>query len=257
MANRVPTGAKRVAIVTGGTGGVGRAVVDDLVARGYAVAMTYHRNKAAAEEAEHSLKPAMVRSRQVDVANWEQVDKAMADFATEFGGIDLVVHAAGATVEWQYVADLDVGVWRRYIDADLHGAFHVVRAAISYLRGRGGGGIIAISSIAAQMCQSRNVQGAVAKAGVEAMIRVVAREEARHNIRANAVSVGLTDTRMGQDALARWGDETAKKVIGSIPLGRIGTPQEVAKLVGYLASDDGSYITGKVIQVDGGQFIAG
>lgn len=257
MADCVPAGPKRVAIVTGGTGGVGRAVVDDLVARGYAVAMTYHRNKAAAEDAERSLKPAIVRSRQVDVANWEQVDKMMADLATEFGGIDLVVHAAGAMVEWQYVAELDVGVWHRYIDADLHGAFHVVRAAISYLRRRGGGGIIAISSIAAQMCQPRNVQGAVAKAGVEAMIRVVAREEARHNIRANAVSVGLTDTPMGQDALARWGDEKAKKILRSIPLGRIGTPQEVAKLVGYLASDDGSYITGKVIQVDGGQFIAG
>jgi len=257
MPDPIPPAAKRVAVVTGGTGGVGRAVVSDLVERGYAVAMTYHRNKAAARQAELSLRPATVRSLQVDVADWHQVDSAIAGIADQFGGIDLVVHAAGALVEWQYVAELDVEAWRRYIDSDLHGAFHIVRAAIPHLRRRGGGALILISSIAAQMCQPRNAQGSVAKAGVEALMRVVAREEARHNIRVNAVSVGLTDTPMGQDALARWGEETAKKIVRGIPLGRIGTPQEVARLVGYLASGDGSYITGKVLQIDGGQFIAG
>ena len=257
MSDVVSSGTKRTAIVTGGSGGIGRAVVSELVERGYAVAMTYHSNKDAAYKTEQALKPATVQSVQVDVANWSQVDKATARIVKKFEGIDLVVHAAGARVEWQYVAELDVDAWHRYIEADLHGAFHVVRAAIPHLRRRGGGQIILISSIAAQMCQPRNVQGAVAKAGVEAMMRVVAREEGRHNIRINAVSVGLTDTAMGQDALVRWGAETAQRIIHSIPLGRIGTPQEVARLVGYLASDDGSYITGKVIQVDGGQFIAG
>lgn len=257
MADPTPSAATRVALVTGGTGGVGRAVVGDLASRGYAVALTYHRNKAAAQQIEASLKPASIFSHQVDVADWKQLEKVVADVATKFGGIDLVVHAAGALVEWKYVADLEVDAWHRYIEADLHGAFHAVRATLPHLRRRGGGSVILISSIAAQMCQPRNVQGAVAKAGVEAMMRVVAREEARNKIRANAVSVGLTDTPMGQDALARWGDETAQKIIRAIPLGRMGTPQEVAKLVGYLASDDASYITGKVIQVDGGQFIAG
>jgi len=124
------------------------------------------------------------------------------------------------------------------------------------LRRAGGGAIVAISSIAAQMCQARNVQGAAAKAGLEAIVRVVAREEGRHGIRANAVAIGLTDTDMGRVAFAEWGPETTARVIRGIPLRRIGTPEEVARVVCFLAGPDSAYITGKVLQVDGGQIIA-
>jgi 3-oxoacyl-[acyl-carrier protein] reductase len=95
----------------------------------------------------------------------------------------------------------------------------------------------------------------VAKAGVEALVRVLAREEGRHGIRVNAVAVGLTDTDMGREALGLWGPERAERVVGAIPLGRIGRPEEVARMVAFLASQDGAYITGKIVQVDGGQFI--
>ena len=87
--------------------------------------------------------------------------------------------------------------------------------------------ITAVSSIAVQMCQARNVQGAAAKAGVEAMIRVVAKEEARHGVRANALAIGLTDTDMARVAFDRWGPDTAERIVKGIPLGRIGTPEEV------------------------------
>ena len=107
------------------------------------------------------------------------------------------------------------------------------------------------------MCQTRNVQGAAAKAGLEAMIRVVAREEGRHGIRANVVSIGLTDTAQTAQAFERWGPERAAKVVAGIPLGRIAKPEEIADMVSFLASEQGGYITGKVIQVDGGQIIAG
>ena len=106
------------------------------------------------------------------------------------------------------------------------------------------------------MCQSRNVQGAAAKAGLEAMVRVVAREEGRRGIRANALAIGLTDTDMGRVAFAEWGPEVTERVIRGIPLRRIGTPEEVARVVCFLAGPDGAYITGKVLQVDGGQIIA-
>ena len=106
------------------------------------------------------------------------------------------------------------------------------------------------------MCQPRNVQGAAAKAGVEAMVRVVAREEAKHGIRANAVAIGLTDTDMGRTAFAQWGPQTSERIVRAIPLRRIGTPEEVARVVCFLAGPDAAYITGKVLQVDGGQIIA-
>jgi len=122
---------------------------------------------------------------------------------------------------------------------------------------RGYGVIVAISSIAAQMCQSRNSQGAAAKAGLEALIRVVAREEGRYGIRANVISIGLTDTDQARTAFKNWGEAATQKVLDGIPLRRIAKPQEVARLAAYLASADGSYITGKVIQLDGGQLIAG
>jgi 3-oxoacyl-[acyl-carrier protein] reductase len=256
MAPADPT-ADRVAVVTGASGGIGRAVVSDLAASGYSVAMTYRTNPDAVAAIARSLASSNVMSLHLDVANADEVEKAFRHVAEKFGGIDLVVHAAGARVKWLHVADLAIDDWDSYIEADLHGAFYVVRAALPHIRARGGGQIILLSSIAAQMCQPRNVQGAVAKAGVEALMRVAAREEARHNIRLNAVSVGLTDTAMGQDALARWGAERGEKVVKAIPLGRMGTPQEVARLIGYLASDHGAYITGKVLQIDGGQFIAG
>ncbi|HWB46580.1 MAG TPA: SDR family oxidoreductase [Hyphomicrobiaceae bacterium] len=256
MSEVAPRHPPKVALVTGGSGGIGRAVVEDLAGRGYAVALTYRSNKRAAEEVAARLGKVEFAALEVDVADWNGVRTATDTVADRFGGIDLVVHAAGARVAWQHLADLDVGAWHSYIAADLSGAFHVLRASVPHLRSRGGGQIVLISSIAAQMCQPRNAQGAAAKAGVEAMMRVLAREEARNRIRVNAVSVGLTDTDMGQDALARLGAERAEKVVRAIPLGRMGTPQEVARLVGYLASDDGAYITGKVFQVDGGQFIA-
>src|SRR5258708_1920433 len=111
-------------------------------------------------------------------------------------------------------------------------------------------------AVAGEMCQPRNGQGGAAKAGLEAIVRVVAREEGRRGIRANAVAVGLTDTEMGRMALAEWGPETAERVIRGIPLRRIGTPEEVARVVCFLAGPDAAYITGKVLQVDGGQIIA-
>src|SRR6266851_3913669 len=158
--------------------------------------------------------------------------------------------------EAEATAALSTDDWDRYVAVDLSGAFYAIRASLPHLRNAGSGAIVAISSIAAQMCQPRNVQGAAAKAGLEAVVRVVAREEGRRGIRANAVAVGLTDTDMGRAAFAQWGPETSERVIRAIPLRRIGTPEEIARVVCFLAGPDAAYITGKVLQVDGGQIIA-
>ncbi|TMJ27901.1 MAG: SDR family oxidoreductase [Alphaproteobacteria bacterium] len=245
-------------LVTGGSRGIGRAVCIELARRGADVAFIY-RNRDAEAEANAAQIRALGRQAlplKADLAQASAVGATVERAANELGRLDIMVQAAGAVGAWDETAELAIEKWDRYIAIDLSGAFYAIRAAIPHLRNAGGGAIVAISSIAAQMCQPRNVQGAAAKAGLEAMVRVVAREEARHGIRANAVAIGLTDTDMGRAAFAQWGPATSERVVRAIPLRRIGTPEEVARVVCFLAGPDAAYITGKVLQVDGGQIIA-
>ena len=247
------------ALVTGGSRGIGRAVCLELGRRGADVAFIYHSRDAEAEAtaAQIGALGRFALALKTDLADARGVAAAVERAAAEFGRLDILVQAAGAMGAWQDTAELSPEEWDRYLAVDLSGAFYVIRAALPHLRKSGRGAIVAISSIAAQMCQARNVQGAAAKAGLEAMVRVVAREEGRRGVRANAVAVGLTDTEMGQTALEQWGPETTERIIRGIPLRRIGTPEEVARVVAFLAGPDAAYITGKVLQVDGGQIIAG
>ena len=249
----------QVALVTGGSRGVGRAVSIDLARRGADVAFFYLSRAELAEETRGEIEAQGRRALalQVDVAEPRQVDAAVEQVIAELGQIDVLVHSAGAPTAWAPVRELGAEDWSRYIDVDLKGAFYSIQAILRHMHERRRGVIIAISSIAAQMCQSRNAQGAAAKAGMEALVRVVAREEGRHGIRANVVSIGLTDTDQTSIAFKRWGSEATKKVIAGIPLGRIAQPEEIAEVVCFLAGLGGRYITGKVIQVDGGQIIAG
>jgi NAD(P)-dependent dehydrogenase (short-subunit alcohol dehydrogenase family) len=246
------------ALVTGGSRGIGRAVCLELARRGADVAFIYHSRDAEAEATAAQIRALgrFALALKTDLADARGVADAVERAAAEFGRLDILVQAAGAMGAWQDVAELSPEEWDRYLAVDLSGAFYVIRAALPHLR-KGRGVIVAISSIAAQMCQARNVQGAAAKAGLEAVVRVVAREEGRRGVRANAVAVGLTDTEMGQTAFAEWGPETTERIVRGIPLRRIGTPEEVARVVAFLAGPDAAYITGKVLQVDGGQIIAG
>jgi NAD(P)-dependent dehydrogenase (short-subunit alcohol dehydrogenase family) len=246
------------AFVTGGSGGIGRAVCTELARQGADIAFTYHSDKEAAEGTRRlvGVHTRAALPLQADLANPSNVVTAVERVIAGFGRIDILIHAAGALGAWRETVALAVEEWDHYIAVDLSGAFYLLRAAVPHLRRSGDGRIVAISSIAAQMCQARNAQGATAKAGLEALIRVLAKEEARYGIRVNAVAVGLTDTDMGRTAMAAWGEQTSERIVRQIPLGRIGTPEEVARIVCFLAGPDGAYITGKVLQVDGGQIIA-
>jgi 3-oxoacyl-[acyl-carrier protein] reductase len=249
--------AERAALVTGGSRGIGRAVCLELARRGADAAFIYRSRDAEAEATSAQIRALgrFALALKADLADARAVAAAVARAAAEFGRLDILVQAAGAMGAWQETAELSIDDWDRYLAVDLSGAFYAIRAALPHLR-KTRGAIVAISSIAAQMCQARNVQGAAAKAGLEAMVRVVAREEGRRGVRANAVAVGLTDTEMGQTAFAQWGPETTERIVRGIPLRRIGTPEEVARVVCFLAGPDAAYITGKVLQVDGGQIIA-
>jgi 3-oxoacyl-[acyl-carrier protein] reductase len=249
--------ADKKALVTGGSRGIGRAVCLELARRGADVAFIYHSRDVEAGTTAGDIRALgrVALALKTDLADAHGVGTAIDRVAAQFGRLDILVQAAGAMGNWHETAELSTDDWDRYVAVDLSGAFYVIRAALPHLR-KAGGAIVAISSIAAQMCQARNVQGAAAKAGLEAIVRVVAREEGRRGIRANAVAVGLTDTEMARTAFAEWGAESTDRVVRGIPLRRIGTPEEVARVVCFLAGPDAAYITGKVLQVDGGQIIA-
>ncbi len=250
-------GGRKNAVVIGGSRGIGRAVCAALAPACSTVAIVYRGNLDAANASakmvvEAGASPFLL---QADVRDPSAVSAAIVQAHAQAGSIDVLVHAAGGMSAWKAVRDLTYCEWIDLIDIDLNGFFNAVSAALKIMHAQRSGSIVAISSIAARACPPRSVQTAAAKAGLEAMIRVIAREEGKYGIRANAVSVGLTDTDMGQDAIRHWGEAMTKRIVEQSALGRVGTAEEVARAVAFLASDQASYITGRVICADGGQFI--
>jgi 3-oxoacyl-[acyl-carrier protein] reductase len=251
--------AGKKALVTGGSRGVGRAIALEFARQGADVALVYRASDdlaraVAGEITAIGRKAVAIRA---DLKDASAAALAVERTIAELGGLDILAHSAGAQVEWVAVRDHDPGDWAGFVTNDLIGAFNIIQPAVRHMHGRKSGVVIAISSIAAQMCQARNSEGAAAKAGLEALIRVVAREEGRSGIRANAIAIGLTDTDQARQALEQWGPEATEKIIKAIPLGRMARPEEIAGMAAYLAGEQGAYITGKVIQVDGGQIICG
>lgn len=253
------TKAGRVALITGASGGVGRATALELARHGYSAALLYRSGAKAAEEAAEAMRGegAKAITLQADLTDADAVQNAVDATIAEFGAIDVLAHCAGAYTAWKPIRALTVDEWKGFLDADLTGFFYVLSACVRHMHERKSGSIVAVSSIAAQACQPRGGQAAAAKAGLDALIRVVAKEEGRHGIRANGVAIGLTATEMGADAERAWGEEATKRLMASAPLGRMGEPEEIARVVRFLASDEASYVTGKILQVDGGQIIAG
>ncbi len=253
------TEARPVVLITGASGGVGKAVAAEMAAHGYDAALLYRSNAAAVEEAAHAVHAAGGKATTIkaDLTDPVAVEQAVAETVAHFGKIDVLAHCAGAYTAWKPIRSLTAEEWTGFLDADLTGFFHILAACVRHMHERKSGAIVAVSSIAAQACQPRGGQAAAAKAGLDALVRVVAKEEGRHGIRANAVSIGLTATEMGADAERAWGEEATKRLLAGAPLGRMGEPEEIARVVRFLASNEASYVTGKVLQVDGGQMIAG
>ena len=247
------------AVIFGGSRGVGRACATLLAKRGADVTIVYQSNHIEAEKTAVAVRALGRRAFTLacDVSDSAQVERAYQCIAAEFGDFQMLVSTVGAATAFKTVRDLTPADWAHTMNVDLNGTFNILHFGLTPLQKAGGGSIVVVGSIGAQMVPARNPHGAAAKAGVEALVRVVAREEARNHIRANVVAIGITDTDMARFALQSWGEEITKRVIKSIPLGRIGTPQDVANSVIFLLGDDGAYITGKVLQVDGGQLITG
>ena len=237
--------SNRVALVTGSTRGIGRAIAATLVECGARVAVV-GRDKSTTDAIAQELS-SEARGFACDVADTAAVAKLVADVETEFGSLDILVNNAGLTRD-NVVMRLKDDDWNAVLDANLRGPFAAIRAASRGMMKRRWGRIINISSVVGLIGNKGQANYAASKAGLIALTKSVAKELASRNILVNAIAPGFIETEMTAAMTA----ETRSGLTGMIPLERLGLPADVAAAVAFLASEHAAYITGQVIVVDGG-----
>lgn len=243
----------RFALVTGASRGIGRGIALELAREGADVAINYRRDLEAAEATREAIERLGRRAllAQADVAEWPAVEAMVATTLAAFGRLDVVVANSGVASRAQSVWDMDIEHWHRVLAVDLHGAFYTCKATAKHLVEQRAGTIILISSIGADTCAPFGAPYYVAKAGVNALTKSLAKECAPAGVRVNCIAPGLIETDMGTRLLKHYGDA----ILGSIPLGRAGQPEDIGRAAAYLASDDAGFITGKILRVDGGAWM--
>jgi 3-oxoacyl-[acyl-carrier protein] reductase len=238
---------EKIAIVTGGSRGIGRAIVSELARRGARIVFTYLKSEEAAAELAGEIKniggeASAVRS---DSRDYGQAKAVVEGALKKYGCVDILVNNAGL-IKDKALMLMEPAEWQEVIDTNLTGYFNMAKACIVTMMKQKSGNIINISSVAGVVGTPRQVNYAAAKAGIIGLTKSLAKEVASYNIRVNAVAPGYIETDMtkglkGRDSLIRL-----------IPSGRFGSAEEVARAVAFLADETSAYITGQVIKVDGG-----
>lgn len=239
----------RVAVVTGGSRGIGRAIALEFAARGALVVVNYHKSPDAANEVVKQIVDAGGKAAafQADVSNFKQAEE-LVKFAIEtFGDLHILVNNAGITKD-TLIMMMSEADWDTVINTNLKSTFNCSKAAVKHMMRKRYGRIINIASVAGQMGNAGQANYSASKGGQIAFTKSLGRELATRNITANAIAPGFVDTEI-LDAMSQ---ETLEYALKMVPLGRKGKPEEIAFAAAFLASDQAAYITGQVLGVDGG-----
>lgn len=244
----------KVAIVTGGSRGIGRGIVELLAARGYRVLFTYASRETEANAAVAAVNKAggtakAMRANVAEAASAQAVANSALD---AWSRIDVLVNNAGTHLPGLTLADTPAAEWDRVLRTNLYGPFHLVQAVLPTMRAQNSGQIVNISSNVTQRLPANYGVYTISKAGLDAFTRILAKEEGPHGVRVNAVAPGPIRTDMLAESMAKMGPEKAKAFVESVPLRRAGEPAEIAEVVAFLASDAASYLTGQTLYVNGG-----
>jgi len=243
------TEERMVALVTGGSRGIGRAVAVQLAADGFDIAFCYRSGVEAAEETERLVREqgALCYHASCDVADGSAVETFIKAAEAELGPVYALVNSAGVVKDSPLVL-MSPQDWTTVIETNLTGTFNFCRTVVFGLLKRGGGVVVNISSVAGVYGNAAQANYAASKAGIHGLSKSLAKEVARSGIRVNVVAPGFIETDMTADLT----DKVRAGALKMVPLRRFGTAQQVADLVSFLVSERGGYITGQVIQVDGG-----
>jgi acetoacetyl-CoA reductase len=238
----------RVALVTGGTRGIGHAISVALQDAGYTVGANYGGNDEAAKTFEQETG---IKTFKFDVSDADSVKSGIEQVETTLGPVDVLVNNAGITRD-STLHKMKPEQWDEVINTNLNSVFYCTAYVINGMRERGFGRIITISSINGQKGQMGQANYAAAKAGVIGFTKSLAQENARKGITANVVAPGYIDTEMVQ----KVPQDVREKIIGQIPVNRLGEPDEIARCVAFLADDQAGFITGSTLSANGGQYMA-
>ena len=237
------------ALVTGGSRGIGRAIVLRLATQGADVAITYKGNAAAAADTAAAVEALGRRALSVqgDVRDIETAESVVKATLEAFGKVDILVNNAGITRD-DLIMRMSAEAWREVLETNLFGAFYMLKAVTRPMLKAKRGRIVNITSVSGQAGQMGQANYSSAKAGLIGLTKAAARELASRSITVNAVAPGFVLTELTQDLP----EALQAEITSRTPLGRFGTPEEIAQAVAFLASDDAAYITGQVLAVDGG-----